>query len=66
MVNQLVSFGNFMIGKIYAEWLDHPAAIKDFGEYMRNREVTISDLEKWSNDNPDLYVKDKPAEDAKA
>lgn len=71
MVKQLMSFGEFLMGELYGEWLDNPEAIKDFGAWLRGRAVTIADLENWSKRNPDLYSpenteprKDEPAIDA--
>jgi hypothetical protein len=56
MINQLVSFGNFMLAELTAEWLDNPEAIKDFGAWLRNRETTLADLQKWEEKNPGSYL----------
>ena len=46
-VEKLIAFGNFMIAQLYSEWLDTPEANKDFDAWLRSRETTLADVEKW-------------------
>lgn len=44
-----------MIGSLYGEWLQKETP-EDFGVWIRSRETTLEDLQKWQEANPEMYV----------